>query len=384
MIIYIGEIETGYFIEEVAKSYNQTVKYTGIVSNLDDILIKSLKEKAEYIIINVSQLVYSSYDIVSVISRIKETASDSKIIVMAQGYLPTSSLIDDCHKIGITDFLFSTELGDIKDELAQILNPKTKQDKEIYDDVTTETISHHKFPQTEYKNRKTIAVVGSLSRIGTTTQCLQIVKYFQSCGKKACYIEFNNTGFLNALKKYYTDIQEKENYLMYSNIALFHKEDIETILKEGKYDYYIYDYGVVTELDQRIRASFLEKSKKLIVCGTSPVELEAMGNVIQEFYHSDIDYIFSFVPEQDKQDTMENMCDRADRVYFAEYTPDAFFFSSPSIKIYNRLFDENLKEVEQKTEKRGIFGRKKGRAYWKKKVSIKKEKNREKRQKIHF
>lgn len=87
-----------------------------------------------------------------------------------------------------------------------------------------------------------------------------------------------------------------------------------------------------------------------------------MGNVIQEFYHSDIDYIFSFVPEQDKQDTMENMCDRADRVYFAEYAPDAFFFSSPSIKIYNKLFDENLKEIEQKTERRRIFGRKKGRA----------------------
>lgn len=364
MIIYIGEIETGYFIEEVAKSYNQTVKYTGIVSNLDDILIKSLKEKAEYIIINVSQLVYSSYDIVSVISRIKETASNSKIIVMAQGYLPTSSLIDDCHKIGITDFLFSTELGNIKGELAQILNPKTKQDKEIEQEpveITSETVPYHKFPQTEHKNRKTIAVVGSLSRIGTTTQCLQIVKYFQSCGKKACYIEFNNTGFLNALKKYYTNIQEKENHLLYSNIALFRKEDIETILKEGKYDYYIYDYGVVTELDQRIRASFLEKSKKLIVCGTSPIELEAMGNVIQEFYHSDIDYIFSFVPEQDKQDTMENMCDRADRVYFVEYTPDAFFFSSPSIKIYNKLFDENLKEIEQKTEKRRIFGRKKGR-----------------------
>lgn len=288
MIIYIGEIETGYFIEEVAKSYNQTVKYTGIVSNLDDILIKSLKEKAEYIIINVSQLVYSSYDIVSVISRIKQTASDSKIIVMAQGYLPTSSLIDDCHKIGITDFLFDTELGDIKGELAQILKSKNKQDKEIEQEpvaIDSETIPYHKFPQTEHKNRKTIAVVGSLSRIGTTTQCLQIVKYFQSCGKKACYIEFNNTGFLNALKKYYTDIQEKEDCLIYSNVALFRKEDIETILKEGKYDYYIYDYGVVTELDQRIRASFLEKSKKLIVCGTNPIELEAMGNVIQEFYH---------------------------------------------------------------------------------------------------
>jgi len=365
VIIYIGEIETGYFIEEVAKSYNQTVKYTGIVSNLDDILIKSLKEKAEYIIINVSQLVYSSYDIVSVISRIKQTASDSKIIVMAQGYLPTSSLIDDCHKIGITDFLFDTELGDIKGELAQILKSKNKQDKEIEQEpvaIDSETIPYHKFPQTEHKNRKTIAVVGSLSRIGTTTQCLQIVKYFQSCGKKACYIEFNNTGFLNALKKYYTDIQEKEDCLIYSNVALFRKEDIETILKEGKYDYYIYDYGVVTELDQRIRASFLEKSKKLIVCGTNPIELEAMGNVIQEFYHSDIDYIFSFVPEQDKQDTMENMCDRADRVYFAEYAPDAFFFSSPSIKIYNKLFDENLKEIEQKTERCRIFGRKKGRA----------------------
>ena len=111
-----------------------------------------------------------------------------------------------------------------------------------------------------------------------------------------------------------------------------------------------------------MRASFLEKSKKLIVCGTNPIELEAMGNVIQEFYHSDIDYIFSFVPEQDKQDTMENMCDRADRVYFAEYAPDAFFFSSPSIKIYNKLFDENLKEIEQKTERCRIFGRKKGRA----------------------
>lgn len=79
--------------------------------------------------------------------------------------------------------------------------------------------------------------------------------------KSLLYLEFNNTGFLNALKKYYTDIQEEENHLIYSNIVLFRKEDIETILKEGKYDYYIYDYGVVTELVQRIRASFLEKSK---------------------------------------------------------------------------------------------------------------------------
>ena len=362
MILYIGEIETGYFVEEVAKAYDQAVRYTGTISNLDDVIVKSLQEKADYIIINVGQLIYSSYDIATVMSRVKETAADSEIIVMAQGFLPTSSMIQDCRNAGIQHFLFSTELGTIKKELEQILNPEkvsTKEEISPAEHISVEPIRSQ--PSVKYQKGKVIAAAGSLSRIGTTTQCIQIAKYFQSCGKKACYIQFNNTGFLNALKKYYTDIQETDNHLIYSNVPLYNKEDIETVIQNGDYDCYIYDYGVINEWDQRIRASFLEKSKKLIVCGTSPSELESMSNVIQEFYHSDIDYIFSFVPEQDRQDTMESMGDKADRVHFANYAPDAFSFSSSSIKMYNSLFNEKLEFVEQKTEKRGLFGKKKGR-----------------------
>lgn len=362
MILFVGEETRGFFVDEVAISHNQTVKYTGFVCSVRDMLQKALEEYAEYIIINAGDPAFPSDDISEIVSRIRDTAGKSTIIVMAQGYSEHSNLVTKCRNAGIQYFLLSSLLSRIKEELNAILNGKNIEpqsaEKESVSSATVEraSVPNSSFPATAIVQQsvKTIAIGGCINRIGTTTQCLQVAKYLQSIGKRVCYIEFNNSKYLSYLENNYLDRTYRDGMLLYANLPLIKKEQIENVLKNNKYDYYIYDYGVVSNLEERVRASFLEKKKKIIVCGNSPSELEALGEIMDDFLYSDVDYIFSFISDSEKSDVQEMMSDKASRVYFSNYSPDPFSFFSSSISCYAQILDvrNDLEQEPNKSEKK--------------------------------
>ena len=84
--------------------------------------------------------------------------------------------------------------------------------------------------------------------MGTTTQALQMVKYLLFRGRKACYLQMNGSNFIGALKQNYEIASEGPSIgkVTYQNVDLFEKQDkISHALKLG-YDFYIYDYGVLS------------------------------------------------------------------------------------------------------------------------------------------
>ncbi|MDO4325636.1 MAG: hypothetical protein Q4E24_06320 [bacterium] len=72
---------------------------------------------------------------------------------------------------------------------------------------------------------QTIAVAGALPRIGVTTQTLQIVKYLQITGYRACYIEMNDSDYPEkVLQLYQKARREKFGAVKFEGISLYKKE----------------------------------------------------------------------------------------------------------------------------------------------------------------
>lgn len=355
MILFIGTEQAGYFIREVALSYQIPLETTGLVLDLKQIQTLALKEKYEYIIINVGMLTASCSEVATMIKNIRMSTS-GRIIILAQGYSIKSEMIQELANVPITNFLTSNNISEIKEQLENALKGIDDIDIHYAKSVEQETVTPK--PLNAFNAYKTIAVVGSVGRIGTTTQCIQMVKYLNIQNKKACYIEMNNNGYLALLKEFYDEgvtVDEQLGKITYQNVDMFYKKDkISDILKLG-YDYYIYDFGIYHPNEFAL-ISFLEKSIKFVVCGTKPNELMQMQQVLQVFYQNEVGYIFSFSPDSEHEDVLELMEDKAQHTYFAGYTSDLFFYSSNSDSMYSKMFAEELEQVQEKVpEKRKSF-----------------------------
>lgn len=175
---------------------------------------------------------------------------------------------------------------------------------------------------------RTVGVAGSLSRIGTTTQAVQLVKYLKLMGYQACYIEVNNHKYLDKITKFYCDIKKEKTCLNYGDVELYARNQISEIQK-GNYDYLVKDYGSYGEPEFE-QISFAEQDIKIFVCGTKPNELEQAQDVIMRYYQEEIGYIFSFVPNEDRAGIKEMMEGKNEMTYFADYTPDPFEYMSNS------------------------------------------------------
>lgn len=353
MILFIGTEQAGFFISEVAKARQIPIRITGLVTSLENIQNLALQEKYDYIVINIDMLTDSSREIAEAINNI-HISTTSRIIILAQGYGTDSEIVQELCNVGITNFLTSNNLSKIKDQLETALNG--------IDDIPL-LIPQNQVPPApkpfnSNNSYKTIAVVGSVGRIGTTTQCIQMVKYLNIQNKKACYIEMNSNGYLTLLKEFYDEgvtIDEQLGKITYQNVDMFYKKDkISDILKLG-YDYYIYDFGTYRPDDFAL-ISFLEKNIKFVVCGTKPNELIYMQQALQAFYDNDVNYIFSFSPESEHNDVLALMEEKSSCTYFATFTPDLFFYSSNGNHVWNQIFEhETEQSINEVPEKRKSF-----------------------------
>ncbi len=360
MILFIGTEQAGFFISEVAKAKQIPIRITGLVTSLENIQNLALQEKYDFIVINIDMLTDSSKEIAETINNI-HISTTSRIIILAQGYGTNSEIVQELCSVGITNFLTSNNLSKIKEQLETALNGI--DDISFTKEHSPNQIPLSPKPLNPNNNYKTIAVVGSVGRIGTTTQCIQMVKYLNIQNKKACYIEMNPNGYLELLKEFYDEgvtIDEQLGKITYQNVDMFYKKDkISDILKLG-YDYYIYDFGIYRPDDFAL-ISFLEKNIKFVVCGTKPNELLYMQQALQVFYDNDVNYIFSFSPESEHEDVLALMEEKAECTYFATFTPDLFFYSSNGNPVWNRVFKhETQQPVNEVPEKRKnyFWGRK--------------------------
>ena len=208
------------------------------------------------------------------------------------------------------------------------------------------------------RKKTTIALMGIMHRIGTTSQAIMLTKYLTDAGYRAAYIEMNQNGYVRALADSYTGVREDANSgkIQYQGIDMFTRpENIRDIL-DMPYTHYIYDYG---SLSEELPMAWLEKDIKIVVSGSKPQELEAFGQVIKKVYKQNPFYIFSFAADDERQTILEQMGESAGKTYFSEYAPDPF--ASDANHFYHEILNLQGKHTMLPMEnvKKGFFWRKK-------------------------
>jgi hypothetical protein len=187
------------------------------------------------------------------------------------------------------------------------------------------------------KESQTIAVAGCLDRIGTTTQAIQMVKYLNLMGYRACYIEVNRSGYVERVPESYRNIKvdKRTKRIICDNVDMFRQQNIAVVNKMD-YEFLVKDYGAVTESSFE-KISYLEQDFRIICGGIKPNEFHKVYDVLVDDIYEATGYIFSFVPNANREATLGFMEEKGDCTFFADYVPDAFTYSSTANNIYRTL-----------------------------------------------
>lgn len=240
-------------------------------------------------------------------------------------------------------------IGDVKE-----LEPLKNKDIEVDNNCIN-------VKRSDRKRMLKIAVIGSMSRIGTTTVALQLVKFFNDQEEhSAAYLQDNSSNFMDTLREhYYVDLSSaagsgKLEKVSYSNIDMFDDpKKINAIISSG-YRYVVYDYGNIKTINQ---ASAFEKDIILLVGGTEPDELSAMTKAMEIFGQKNVFYFFNFTPFADMGEIREMMEDKKERTYFLDYIPNKFMYSPELGQSFAMMMASDFEADDLTTGKEKRLGR---------------------------
>lgn len=345
-ILYIGNPDTAFIFQKIVEQANaELIVFSAITASKDMIINKALEEPYEMIVLNAPECYEVKSETINIIEKIfcSVNSHNTKIALMAPGYSSNSHLIVAAAQKGIRFFItgntasdmieeFKTAkagIGNIPIDVYQIQNPAIKE----------EFISAaEKFSSVE------IAVGGSMPRIGTTTIAIQLIKFLQSEGKTACYVDLSNTDYMDLVTNYY-DTEKHENDLnkfTLVGVDIYTKVTQEILyqIHVRNYNFIIYDTGSL--LNNSINtADFLRKSIKLLCVGNKPNENKALKSVANTLYNTKINYVYSFVPDDEIDDIREELEKWfGSACYFASYIPDAFSLNNSSRTMFKAILSE--------------------------------------------
>lgn len=361
-VAFVGSLDRGFAVIEWCK------KNDASLDNFNDKKIEKLVDPLlsrpyQHIILDIEHLVTPYPEIAETVGKIK-AASNVSITILASGYSPNSDVVTALLNIGIRNFVTATSLGEMTDQLGKCLAGYYKEHPlEVFPTMPEKPVLA---PSGAGSRRQiTVAFCGSMSRIGTTTQALQAVKFLSLHNLKTCYIEMNDSGFIKDLMVIYGNIQHDRmmGCVTYSGVDLYYdRTKISEILKLD-YDAYIFDFGNLS-IESFNFVSFLERTIRCVIGGTKPQEIVSMRKTLDLlFSQPDINYIFSFSDPGEHQDILDLMDERKDHTFFATYNPDPFSYSSQNNSYFEKIFESILPapETAQPAEKKkfSLFRRKK-------------------------
>lgn len=351
-MIFVGHQNNAYLAAEVAKEYGLEFELVQENYNIKEQINQIMMQRTnDYIIYDISQYINEAEEIAEQIYRISK-AKSSVVIIYAPGYVVESKLIKELYRYGFVNFVLSVIPTDIKDDIVKCMNGYYTANPIPEIDVIREGVEKD---LQNTKKVRTIAVAGCCSRIGTTTQAMQIIKYIQLLGYKACYIQMNSNKYVELIREYNDPVYYDEDleWVGYMNVDMFYNINRINEYLALDYDFYIYDFGVYNAIDFN-KVSYLEKDIKIFVGGIKPNEIENMNAVFSNAFYKDVLFIYSFVPENERKDILQLMDEKADSTYFADYAPD--MFTLKKYDIYKKMI--NLEEQKKQIKSKRLFRKK--------------------------
>lgn len=179
-----------------------------------------------------------------------------------------------------------------------------------------------------------IGIAGSMSRIGTTTQAIQLAQVLKE-NYKICYVERNEKKYLNDLLNLYTTAKNKKDKIEYSGIEMYKNlPNLDNSL--SKYDFVISDFGNINTrtFDEE---NFKKQDIKIIISGSKPNEIFKTQVLLERSMYKDANFVFAFVPEEERISIASLMRERRDKTYFSDIVLDPYKLENSSKQLYTRI-----------------------------------------------
>lgn len=356
MIALIGSTDSKFILSEVCKEYEDLSNRVTTIQTLPEELLRS---DYECYVIDLDFFVEEPEEIVDTFLKLK-AVSTAEWIFFARGYSKDSKVIKELRHHGFGKYVIAETIGDMERQLADCLSGK--DNVEELDKLEQIWISSsNQEEETEHsvssKAYQTIGICGTQTRIGTTTQAIQLVKYFQYTGIKACYIEVNNSNHIQSIPTLY-DVEEhsrKLGKIRFENTDFFYDLSQISEVLSMNYDRYVYDFGILSE--QNIYP-YLEKDLKILVCGTLPWEMDSTNKAIARLEDKEIQYIFNFTCKSIRNDLRKFMLEKSKDSYFSEWIPNIFSFCWANKPMYESIGKKiSITETSKPPKKKKRFRR---------------------------
>lgn len=335
-VIYIGELsESNHVIRDVCDELGVALDFSTELNVFD----------IDGIILDLSY-VKKNMPVDDTLKFLKENYNGKVFI-----YAPDTDYADEalklCYANGFTNVIRDYLSAGVRKKLKKYLSQERPK-------IIEQPLPAPKINNPTIGVTKKIGVIGIIPRIGATTQAVQFVKTLSTLGKRVCYIQENDSAFLDSLELFFSDVKKdnERGRLVYQDI-FFHKDKNHAYSQD--YDYLVFDYGNCADMEQ-LPVDFYANDIRIVVCGGNAEEVAALTRLSHQLYQDEnIIYIFSFIDPDDRSEVLDLMGDRRERVFFAPFTPDCFRLYEDSAKLYREML--GFKEEQTSKSRRGFCWR---------------------------
>ena len=360
-VMYLGHRRNLYNVALYTRKRGFELKtVTGESIRLSDMKEEILAFEPELVFADILSFAEPEDEICEILEAVK-LALNCRAAVIAAGRSMENKMVRSFAAAGFKYFVLSESLGRQMKEIEKVFAGEQSLTDEAAEEITAareEKVQKvfSQVPESEaaaaVTDKKKIAAVGTMGRIGTTTACLQMVKHLMQQGKKACYIERNQTGFTEQLASCFDGVSLAGDKVCYQNTDLYMAGGINAAISED-YEYYIYDYGSLQTADIM---SILEKDAIVIVCGSSPSEIAALTECYRLMYKYDEPfYLFNLTHQSERTEILSLQSGKKDRTVFMEYCPDPFLYSSDNAGAFDLILQGSKVKKTEVKRKRGFF-----------------------------
>lgn len=360
-------------IEEYCMNNNITLVTRFINEyNLEKFMQTELRNlnNVDYLIIDLKAIEHLTSDdeIISKITLIRKMYN-LRIIIVAEGYKYGNILLGKIFNLGIYNIITAVDNTKYVEELSKCLSEegmsfgnsiKYKVDNQII--AINQNTKLVKENYIRIKQTVNIGIVGTERHIGATTVAINLSKYLSELTNiRACYIENNtHSSIINLIENKEAIYVENSNKITFKGVDMFFKPKNMSDILSNNYNFYIYDYGALNEMNEEEKMNFLTRDLKIIVTGNKAWEIPNLINCFQLIGEDINTYlVFNFAKHSEKENFRNSLGDYwKERATFSEYITDPF-------EVGNRYFFETIlrpylinTDVTEKKKKFSFFNKK--------------------------
>ncbi|MGV8149805.1 MAG: hypothetical protein ACLKAK_10925 [Alkaliphilus sp.] len=285
-----------------------------------------------YFAIDLSAVGDTEGEIIEAIGAFKKMFA-SRIVFYIDDIMENVKLVEALIETGVYNIVSEDVVEELNEEIRAAISESGITKKEMLKKLNDATgVNDYYVPEYLFKQQNIkIAVVGAVSKVGTTTAAITLCNYLASIGASVCYVEANESGHIGMISNANKEMIVKDDFVSYKGVKyLTLSSQIE-----DEYDFIIYDTAEIkTKTINAIKANFDE----IVLCATTKsYEIDAYKRALDLLGETKIHTLFSFVPEIMK----EKLKKQYGEVFFSEYAPD-LFDDRKNIDVWNKIHEKYI------------------------------------------